>query len=281
MGATSARCDPRGSCQPRQGARSSSGRQAKAGSMPTHRASSQCPHGRPPHADRGGRCHVGAFSPAWLITATDGATARPSGGCWKQAHTPCLQPVPSQLTSTRRPRRPLPRRHISTRVAPVSPPLADASDPLPCHALPAKPARTLPRHLQSVAGLMPLAQGLFFLCGAALSLPVPCLVVPAHLAMQLRSRSDTREQELPWSSGHADLPLLHSPPPTPGTGRHRVCVSAAGHTKLQMATLGLCGRCHSAGRLDLLSALWALGDEVSVSTTCPASCADGVSQPNR
>ena len=84
-------------------------------------ADSPTPHPRPLY--RGGRCHVGTFRPAWLMTAPnsgDSQAERRRRGAGP--HTPCLQPVPSQQTPiTRRRRRPLPRRRISTRVAPASP----------------------------------------------------------------------------------------------------------------------------------------------------------------
>ena len=75
---------------------------------------------RPPAVDRGGRWmprrHV-ATRVAHASPDRGKIQFRSTGEGWKHAHTPCLQPVPSRQTSTCRPRRPLPRRRIFTRVA--------------------------------------------------------------------------------------------------------------------------------------------------------------------
>lgn len=225
--ARSAHFHPCDSSQPQTGQQP--GRAADAGSRPTHRDSNQCPHSRPPHVDRGCRCHVGAFPLVF---------------------------------------------HPSS---------ADASDPLPCHApapypvvLGAKASQARPDIAEASAkcgwpdalgtgSVLPLRGGVVTaspLSGGA------CPSWDAAAVSLRHSRAGVAMELWPLRPSTRFSPLA-----TP--------VPAAGHTRLQMATPGLCGRCHSAGRLDLLSALWALGDEVSVSTTCPASCADGVSQPNR
>ena len=72
--ATSAHFHPRGSSQPQTGQQP--GRAADAGSRPTHSDSSQYPHSRPPHVDRGGRCHVGAFPLALHPSAPHSPTPR-------------------------------------------------------------------------------------------------------------------------------------------------------------------------------------------------------------